>query len=517
MYKKILLIAIICTIGFGLSAQIVPDEGFRYRINQALGQPSGYQPTIEDLNGLTGALYATDGNIISIEGAQFLTNITNLDLLNNQIINISPLSNLSNLNSLDLTSNQINDLSSLSSLINLTHLYLSENQINNISPLSGLINLTELYLNDYQIGNITALSTLINLTELSLINNQISDLSALSGLTNLLNLKLLNNQISDISPLSGLTNLTRLRLHNNLINDISTLSSLTNLMHLELSDNQINDISALSFLTNIYTLSLHDNQITDISPLVENSGLGSGDWLFLESHPFTNDPSNPLSHEAINLQIPILLSREFELCYYNETFNESAACYPSPNRHSVNVGYGSELSWDGTETGTTYAVYLGPSNDEIISIGEGEYNGENTFTISPELQPDTEYYWRVKSTNGEGELWSGMWDFTTGENETFIDETIETPQETILQSAYPNPFNPTITIKFSVKENETAKLGIYNLKGQLVKSYPIFNYGNHTALWNGTDNYGNRVGSGIYLYKLQSKSTNQVRKMLMLK
>ena len=51
-----------------------------------------------------------------------------------------------------------------------------------------------------------------------------------------------------------------------------------------LSENQISDISSLSYLTNLNQVSLSGNQISDILPLVENSGLGEGDWLCLENN-----------------------------------------------------------------------------------------------------------------------------------------------------------------------------------------------------------------------------------------
>ncbi|MCD4819475.1 MAG: T9SS type A sorting domain-containing protein [Candidatus Cloacimonetes bacterium] len=155
--------------------------------------------------------------------------------------------------------------------------------------------------------------------------------------------------------------------------------------------------------------------------------------------------------------------------------------------------------------------------ENLISIEAEQHNSENIYTTSPELLPNTEYWWRVKSITEDEELWSGMWHFTTGNSVVLNDEIVEISQETYLQSAYPNPFNPTTTIKFSVKENEIAKLEIFNLKGQLVKSYSVFSAGSHLAEWNGKDNSGNKVGSGVYLYKLKSESTEQVRKMLMLK
>ena len=70
----------------------------------------------------------------------------------------------------------------------------------------------------------------------------------------------------------------------NQIIDVSPLSSLTNLTVLDLYGNVVSDISSLSSLANLDQLSLKGNQISNISPLVENSGLGVGDWLCLENN-----------------------------------------------------------------------------------------------------------------------------------------------------------------------------------------------------------------------------------------
>ncbi|MCD4817187.1 MAG: SBBP repeat-containing protein [Candidatus Cloacimonetes bacterium] len=88
---------------------------------------------------------------------------------------------------------------------------------------------------------------------------------------------------------------------------------------------------------------------------------------------------------------------------------------------------------------------------------------------------------------------------------------------TELQQNYPNPFNPKTTINFAVKDGETAQLLIYNVKGQIVKTYTDFENGFHTVDWNGKDDLGNQVGSGLYFYRLKSATTNQIRRMILLK
>jgi len=103
---------------------------------------------------------------------------------------------------------------------------------------------------------------------------------------------------------------------------------------------------------------------------------------------------------------------------------------------------------------------------------------------------------------------------------TSADEEIATPAVNQLSGNYPNPFNPNTTISFSlVNDNQNTKLVIYNTRGQKVKTLvnETLGKGNHTASWNGRDDKGNAVSSGIYMYRLQSGEFNSSRKMILMK
>jgi predicted outer membrane repeat protein len=89
-------------------------------------------------------------------------------------------------------------------------------------------------------------------------------------------------------------------------------------------------------------------------------------------------------------------------------------------------------------------------------------------------------------------------------------------------SNYPNPFNPSTTISFSVPQaSSLVNLEIYNTKGQKVKTFSnlqITQSSNHQIIWNGTDQNDQPVSSGIYLYKLNvDGKTEAVKKCLLLK
>ncbi|MCK5050780.1 MAG: T9SS type A sorting domain-containing protein [Candidatus Cloacimonetes bacterium] len=92
--------------------------------------------------------------------------------------------------------------------------------------------------------------------------------------------------------------------------------------------------------------------------------------------------------------------------------------------------------------------------------------------------------------------------------------------ETILLSNYPNPFNPTTTISFSISNESKIDISIYNIKGQKVKTLmnESFEKGSHSIIWDGEDETGNSVSSGIYYYKLKMNGKIEaVRKCLLLK
>ncbi|MBC8375937.1 MAG: T9SS type A sorting domain-containing protein [FCB group bacterium] len=93
------------------------------------------------------------------------------------------------------------------------------------------------------------------------------------------------------------------------------------------------------------------------------------------------------------------------------------------------------------------------------------------------------------------------------------------PDEFVLEANYPNPFNPATTLSFGIPEASQVVLSIYDLKGRMVSTIVNDNKeaGYHTAIWNGTNQNGQPVGAGMYIYRIQAGSFGQARKMILLK
>ena len=93
------------------------------------------------------------------------------------------------------------------------------------------------------------------------------------------------------------------------------------------------------------------------------------------------------------------------------------------------------------------------------------------------------------------------------------------PTKFALHENYPNPFNPTTTLRFDLPEASNITLTIYNMLGQRVRTFNMNDTpaGYHSIKWNATNNYGEEVGAGVYLYQLQTKDFVKTRKMVLLK
>lgn len=89
---------------------------------------------------------------------------------------------------------------------------------------------------------------------------------------------------------------------------------------------------------------------------------------------------------------------------------------------------------------------------------------------------------------------------------------------TVFQN-YPNPFNPSTTISYGLPETGPVKVIIYNVLGREVKTLVNTNQkaGIQNVVWNGDNNAGHTVASGIYFYKVIAGEQVQVKKMIMLK
>ncbi len=162
-------------------------------------------------------------------------------------------------------------------------------------------------------------------------------------------------------------------------------------------------------------------------------------------------------------------------------------------------GFASELTSYSVEAGENVVVDIDFTPTEAIT-----YSGDLVITSNDPNQAEV-----IVALNGTGT--------STGNGVDLL------PTVTELNGNYPNPFNPTTNIKFSLKADSKVTLNIYNIRGQKVKTLINDNMeaGYHTIVWNGRDDSGKSVSSGVYFNNFGSIAEDgdytSVKKMILLK
>lgn len=143
---------------------------------------------------------------------------------------------------------------------------------------------------------------------------------------------------------------------------------------------------------------------------------------------------------------------------------------------------------------------------------------QNYYTVNG-LKDNTTYYWKVKSNAGNtSSNYSSVGQFTTIAKVTDVENEV-IPTEFALEQNYPNPFNPSTLIKYSLPKNVYVTIKIYDMLGKEIKTL-VSNEsaaGNYSIQWNGDDNFGNKVSTGAYIYRITAGDFTSVKKMLLIK
>ena len=388
-------------------------------------------------------------------------------------------------------------------MLNLTSL--RSNIPGDVYSLVGLehaTNLTDIKLHGHIINDLSPLANLTSLTtlEISSTRGALSDLSPLANLTNLTELRLFINGISDLSPLANLTGVTELTLFRNNIEDLGPLTHLVNLKRLSLSNNDISDVTPLARLVNLRRLELHGNSILDTSSL------------------YSLTQTEPVLHCTIAITE-----------------------YPP---------------WDVNEDGSVDAsdsalvtVALGQTGSDIVNPrtdvdGDGTVDNEDVTLVTDNLDTDSAPPSQSNAFTSldremlekmDSETIAAQLEILRTESDGSLKylraiELLENilaamrPTETLLLANYPNPFNPETWIPYQLANDGDVQISIYDINGALVRQLNLgyqqagyYTNRSRAAYWDGTNEFGERIATGVYFYQLQADDMSLLRKMVILK
>ena len=314
------------------------------------------------------------------------------------------------------------------------------------------------------------------ITELNLASKSITALQArdFSGLTALETLYLNHtsgnanekNSISDISMLEGLNTLTTLNLSDNLISDISVLSGMTSMSELSLDNNSISDISALSGMTSMTNLSMTNNNVVDVSPL---SGMTSLSSLSVAG--------NPISDYATirTLQSHSLATLDIGLSNNPPTFTDGAT---TTRRVFENTPAGQNI-------GSAVAATDADNHTLTYSLGGTDADSFSIVSTSGQIQTKAALDFATKNSYT---VTVTAYDGNNGGDRITVTirvraalglapslESSVSPENTVLLSNYPNPFNPETWIPYQLAKPAEVTLTIYDIRGRVVRTLILGN------------------------------------------
>jgi hypothetical protein len=184
-----------------------------------------------------------------------------------------------------------------------------------------------------------------------------------------------------------------------------------------------------------------------------------------------------------------------------------------PANQSTTTTQRPTLSWQPVAGANYYRLQVStdPAFGELTL--QGDWLVDTKFEFEETLMPD-DYFWRVASI-GEGGLgnWSTAFSFTR-QMGVSINEDETLPSHFELLGNYPNPFNPTTTVKFQLAESAQVDIRVYDLQGRLVMSLPTqsLSAGVHSTVIDASG-----LSTGVYLYRLTAGVNVASGKMVLIK
>lgn len=218
-------------------------------------------------------------------------------------------------------------------------------------------------------------------------------------------------------------------------------------------------------------------------------------------------------------------SRAFELSLPQDVYSYRAYRFPWQGKAAVPYLWAAASS----DSVDLHFTRFGANNTVTFYVYQGEFPGElaltdstslNTVTIKG-LAPGKRYYFRVTARDDQGHEtgFSNLLRIDVDQPSDISEEPGSLPDEFVLHHNYPNPFNPSTTIRYGLPVDARVNVSIYNILGQRVRQLVDKDQtaGYQTVTWNGRNDAGRPVPSGVYLYQIVAGDFRASKKMLLLK
>lgn len=211
------------------------------------------------------------------------------------------------------------------------------------------------------------------------------------------------------------------------------------------------------------------------------------------------------------------------ILFHGPAFSTKPEITKAGDAYTIQINADSKNGVDANEVYFGYQFPGGETAKEEKMTADTELNSFQISLPDSVLGDSFQYYFKLTDQTGITAYHpnNAPTDFFTF---TFSPSSVEggdssNPEIFQLAQNFPNPFNPGTKINFELKVSSKTSLTIYNTLGQKIKllenkSLPV---GQHKYFWNGTDENGRQVVSGVYFYRLAAGKFSQVKKMIVIK
>jgi hypothetical protein len=144
---------------------------------------------------------------------------------------------------------------------------------------------------------------------------------------------------------------------------------------------------------------------------------------------------------------------------------------------------------------------------------QADGNGPTLELISPDLPNDIAESWSFSSGNGTPGYINSVTESLKDQNENTL------PITYLLYPAYPNPFNSNVKIRFNIPSEQFVEISILNILGETVRVLTMseYSHGLNTLVWDGKNDYGQDLSTGLYFCTLKTEKFEDSIKLLLVK
>ena len=404
----------------------------------------------------------------------------------------------------------------------------------------GLTRLFYLYMDDNDLTTLPSdiFDGLTTLVTISLEGNALTTLPSdiFHGRTRLIYLHLRHNALTTLPSgvFDGLTALSQLDLASNALTTLPSgifdkllKDGETQLRWIGLDYNVLTSLPSGIFdrLTSLDTLFLDDNNITDVSAVEDVTTL---EYLFLLGNPISDyEPLRKLKAavEAANLSIDI----EIDFDNTPPVFSDGDSTTRSVAENTdAGTNIGAAVAATDTDTSDTLSYSLGGTDADSFDIVST--SGQLQTKAALDYETQTSYTVTVTAYDGNsgGDRITVTIDVTDVVENVQAAPSVETspviPVNTALLTNFPNPFNPETWIPYQLAKPAEVTLTIYDIRGIVVRELKLghqpagmYQSRSRAIHWDGRNNIGEKVASGVYFYTLTAGEFTATRKLLIRK